>query len=63
MKEDVNQSCLGHILSPSNGNVRSALSKLCGLNVGRVVLQKEAKVTLKEDGDGRAGRAMPDAHI
>ena len=63
MKEDVSQSCLGHILSPSNGNVRSALSKVCGLSVGRVVLQKEAKVTLKEDGDREAGRAMPAAHI
>lgn len=63
MKEDVNQSCLGHILSPSDGNVRSASSKVCGLSVQRVVLQKEAKMVLKEDGGGEAGRAMPALHI
>ena len=31
--------------------------------VRRVVLQKEAKMVLKEDGGGEAGRAMPALHL
>ena len=50
VKEYVNWLCLGHLLNPWHKNVRSGSSKVCGLNVERVVLQKQAKGVLPEDG-------------
>lgn len=56
MKECVSCSCLGHKPYPRNEKVRSALSRLCGLRVGRVGPRKKTEVMLPEDGVKEAWR-------